>query len=117
MPDKTISLSWPPSELSGHNTGHWRKKASVVKAHRQEAHLCASLARWKALRDKGDIHFKVTFYPPDRRSDRINYPNRMKPYFDGIAGSMGVNDNRFAIPEYVVCEPSEKPRVIVELLP
>jgi hypothetical protein len=35
--------------------------------------------------EAGDVRVSVTFYPPDRRGDRVNFANRMKPYFDGIA--------------------------------
>lgn len=111
----SIKLSWPPASLSGHGNGSWRSKSSVIKSHRQDAFLRANKLRL-AIDGTGDIHTRVTFYPPDRRSDRLNYPNRMKPYFDGIADGLGVNDKRFCIPEYVVMEPSKKPYVLVEFL-
>jgi len=54
----------------------------------------------------------VTFYPPDRRGDRTNYPNRMKPYFDGIADALGVNDRRF-VPAYHFAEPVKDAKVVI----
>lgn len=60
----------------------------------------------------GDIRLIITFYPPDRRSDRVNFANRMKPYFDGIADAMGVNDSRF-LPVYQFAEPVKNARVTV----
>lgn len=101
-----INLPWPPASLSGHNTGHWRKKAPIVKTYRDEAYLMGLQLRPITLPD-GDIKTKVTFTPPDRKSDRLNYPNRMKPYFDGLAEALGINDSRFAIPEYVCNEPDK----------
>lgn len=43
----------------------------------------------------GDISVSVEFYPANRRGDRMNYWNRMKPIFDGIADGLGVNDKQF----------------------
>jgi hypothetical protein len=53
----------------------------------------------------------VTFYPPDRRGDRTNYPNRCKPYFDGIADALCVNDRRF-LPSFHFAEPVKDARVV-----
>ena len=100
-----IALPFPPASLSGHNTGHWRGKADIVKSHREDA---AEKAGGLSVMDEGDIHVHVTFFPPDRRGDRVNYPNRMKPYFDGIADALGVNDSRF-VPHYYFVDPPHKP--------
>lgn len=110
-----IKLSWPPAELSGHNTGHWRKKASIVKAHKNEAfYAVKELPR--IILPEGDISTIVIFTPPDRKSDRLNYPNRMKPYFDGIAMALNINDSRFEIPTYIVAPPNKsKAGVTVEI--
>lgn len=63
---------------------------------------------------EGDIRVSVTFYPPDRRGDRTNYSNRMKPYWDGIADALGVNDRRF-LPAYHYAEPVKSACVIVTI--
>ena len=99
----SIELPWPPAELSGHNTGHWRDKAGIVAKHRLWAKN-ATLAAKPAVPARGDIRVIIGFYPPDKRGDRVNYPNRLKPYFDGIADALGVNDNRF-LPSYHFAEP------------
>jgi hypothetical protein len=98
-----IELPFPPSSLSGHNNGHWRSKSGIVAKHRELAKE-ATLAVRPAVSRAGDIRVIVTFYPPDRRGDRINFPNRMKPYFDGIADALKVNDSRF-VPAYYFAEP------------
>lgn len=108
-----IELPWPPATLSGHNTGHWRAKAAVVAQHRALA-MWATLAAKPVVPERGDIRVIITFYPPDHRGDRINFPNRMKPYFDGIADALGVNDNRF-LPVFQFAEPVENARVVVTL--
>jgi crossover junction endodeoxyribonuclease RusA len=56
----------------------------------------------------------VRFVPANNRGDRINYPNRMKPYFDGIADALGVNDKRF-VPFFIFAQPEAPGRVEVWL--
>lgn len=109
-----IELPWPSSELSGQQSGRWRHKAPIVAKHRAWA-KAATLAACVTARDiAGDIRLGVTFYPPNRRGDRVNYPNRMKPYFDGIADALKVNDRRF-LPTYHFAEPVENARVVVTI--
>ena len=108
-----IELPWPPASLSGHNTGHWRRKSPIVAQHREWARL-ATLAAGVVVFPEGDIRVSVTFYPPDRRGDRTNYPNRMKPMWDGIADALKVNDRRF-LPTFHYAEPTKTPRVVVTI--
>lgn len=108
-----IELPWPPASLSGHNTGHWRSKNAIVAKHREWARL-ATLAAKIGAPLSGDIRLSVTFYPPNRRGDRINYPNRCKPLFDGIADALQVNDSRF-VPQYHFAEPAKNARVVVAI--
>ena len=63
-----------------------------------------SVVNSSVVPETGDIRISVTFYPPDRRGDRLNYPIRMKAYWDGIADALGVNDRRF-LPVYHFAEP------------
>ena len=99
-----IELPWPPSTLSGHakGNGQWKKIADTKK-HREWARR-AALASDIVVPASGDIRIAVTFYPPDRRGDRVNFPNRIKPYFDGIADALKINDSRF-LPSYHFAEP------------
>jgi hypothetical protein len=110
-----ITLPWPPASLSGHNTGSWRSKSGIVAKHREWAKLATVAANIRAPAT-GDIRLLVTFYPPDRRGDRINYPNRCKPMFDGIADGLKVNDSRF-LPAYQFAEPEKPGRVVVSVMP
>jgi crossover junction endodeoxyribonuclease RusA len=106
-----IELPFPPAVLSGHNTGHWRSKSCIIAEHREWAKR-ATLATGAHAEGDGDIRVSVTFYPPDRRGDRVNYPNRLKPYWDGIADALKVNDRRF-LPSYHFAEPVKNGRVVV----
>lgn len=109
-----IVLPFPPSALSGHNNGHWRDKAAMIAKHREWA-CNATRAAKTAIPEAGDILVRVRFYPPDGRGDRINFPNRMKPYFDGIADALKVNDSRF-LPAFEFHAPDRvHPRVEVEI--
>lgn len=109
-----IELPFPPASLSGHHNEHWRLLGPVKSKHRRwarEATLAANLGKFPST---GDIRVTATFYPPDRRGDRVNYPNRMKPYWDGIADALGVNDRRF-LPAFYFAEPVKNPRVVVTI--
>jgi hypothetical protein len=108
-----IVLPWPPASLSGHNNGHWRAKARIVATHRSWAFHATRAAKVnKLISDDGDICIHVRFVPPDRRGDRTNYPNRLKPYFDGIAEALNVNDRRF-LPSFEFAAPEKPGRVEV----
>lgn len=113
MQSALIELPFPPAILSGHNTGHWRAKSGIVKRHREWARL-ATLAARPRIPETGDIRVSVTFYPPNRRGDRLNFPNRMKPYWDGIADALNTNDSRF-LPQFHYAEPTSEARVVVRI--
>lgn len=106
-----IVLPFPPSSLSGHAKGHWRSKSGPTAKHRQWA-MAATLAASPSIPAEGDIRIHIRFVPPDLRGDRTNYPNRMKPYFDGIADALRVNDARF-LPSFEFCAPEKPGRVEV----
>jgi len=109
-----IELPFPPSSLSGHANGHWRSKAAVTAKHREWAKNATKASAVTGIPATGDIRLIVTFYPPNRRGDRVNFPNRMKPYFDGIADALNVNDSRF-LPSYLFGEPVKDGKVVVVL--
>lgn len=108
-----LTLPWPPASLSGHAEGHWRSKSTPTAKHREWARL-ATLEAKPTVPATGDIKVHVRFTPPDRRGDRTNFPNRVKPYFDGIAEALKVNDSRF-LPSYEFCAPAKPGCVSFEL--
>lgn len=108
-----ILLPFPPASLSGHAKGHWRSKSGPTATYREWARL-ATLAASPCIPDSGDIRIHVRFIPPDRRGDRTNFPNRLKPYFDGVADALRVNDARF-LPSYEFCAPEKPGRVEILL--
>lgn len=99
-----IELPFPSSALAGQSDKHFWRLRPVIKQHRDWARSATLAAGPPELRGTGDIRVSVTFYPPNRRGDRVNFPNRMKPYWDGIADALKVNDSRF-LPSYHFAEP------------
>lgn len=110
-----IVLPWPPASLSGHAKGSWRSKSRPTAEYRQLARMIARpiVRDWLAPQD-GDIPVTIIFHAPNNRGDRTNYPNRLKPYFDGLADALGVNDRRF-LPNYVFGENRSGGEVIIEI--
>ena len=108
-----IVLPFPSAELSGHNEGSWYNKRAAVRKHRDWARN-ATLAAKLSVPGDGDIRIHFRFVPPNRRSDRMNFANRLKPYADGIADALGVNDVRF-LPSYEFAEPEKPGRVEIEV--
>lgn len=116
MAGAMIELPFPPAILSGHHDVHWRTLQPVKKRHREWARDATIASGLRVSSGKSDIRVSATFYPPDRRSDRVNMPGRLKPYWDGIADALKVNDRRF-LPTYHFAEPVENPRVVIVLEP
>src|SRR5687767_4705421 len=108
-----IELPWPPATLSGHAKGKWWNTSGIVAKHRLWAKKATMEAK-PVVPAEGDIRVCVTFYPPDRRGDRVNFANRMKPYWDGIADALKVNDSRF-LPSYIFALPTKPGRVVVTI--
>lgn len=100
--------------LTGNTRRDWYVIAPVIKKHREWARLATLAAAPGAMPPAGDIRVIATFYPPHRRGDRVSYANLLKPYWDGIADALGVNDSRF-LPSYLFGEPVKDGRVTVVL--
>lgn len=112
MSDAVITLPWPPTELSGHNNKHFWQVRPIINKHRKWAALATLAADASVPDGDADILVSATFYPPDRRTDRVNMPNRLKAYWDGIADALKVNDRRF-LPTYNFALPVANPRVVI----
>jgi hypothetical protein len=106
-----IELPFPPASLSGHNKGKWRAKSGTVLKYRSDA-CKAALAAGAVAPREGDIRISITFYPPNHRGDRVNFPIRIKSQLDGIADALKVNDKRF-LPSYHFGLPEKVGRVVV----
>lgn len=99
-----IELPWPPAMFNGNQRRNWYMIAPAIKKHRAWAKSATLAANLPEMPSNGDIRVSATFYPPHRRGDRVSYPNLLKPYWDGIADALKVNDSRF-LPAYHFAEP------------
>jgi len=106
-------LPWPDKHLSPNQRIHWAKRARASQAARQISFSLARLAGWNRDYIKSFIRYKpinqnsidyltkrydliLDFYPPDkRRRDDDNLIAAFKPYRDGIASALGIDDFRF----------------------
>ncbi len=89
-----LKLSWPDRTLSPNARPFWAVKARAAKKARREAYFSTieTLSRCR-LRKVKEVFLRYTFVPPDRRGrDDDNLIASMKPYRDGIAQALGVDD-------------------------
>ena len=116
-----IVVDFPPSDLSAHAKGNsYYRKAALTKVWRAKAVAAArkvelpKFADGKAYTPEGDIPITITFYPPDYRGDRVNFPARCKAIVDGVAEALGVNDARF-VPRFEFRDPEKPGRVEITI--
>jgi crossover junction endodeoxyribonuclease RusA len=94
---KELILPWPSKDLSPNARTHWAAKAKAAKAARYMAGVMTMAAGWQAWPiPDGRLNLWVDFYPPTKRQpDDDNMLARFKPYRDGIADALGIDDKRF----------------------
>lgn len=96
---RELVLPWPHRDLHPNSRGHWSKRAKAAKAARQLAWGLTLQVLTVADLDnlpEGRLHLWLDFYPPDRRKrDDDGLLSSMKPWLDGIADALGVDDRRF----------------------
>jgi len=101
MTIRDLILPWPSPDLSPNARGHWGKRMRATKEARGLAFIYARKAGWNVALSKpwdtdAPIALHIDVFPPDRRRrDDDNMSGRVKPYRDGIADALGINDNRF----------------------
>lgn len=93
----SVTLPWPPRELSPNSRTHWAKKAKAAKSYRLDCFYLAKEAKVTAPKE-GPINLRIEFVPPSRRSyDADNCVAQIKSGLDGLAEAMKVNDRRFVL--------------------
>jgi crossover junction endodeoxyribonuclease RusA len=93
----TLTLPWPPKELSPNTRQHWSKLAKAKKAYRE---ACAWTAKQQGAGriEAQKLHLTITFVPPNRRAhDLDNCLARMKSGLDGLADVLGVDDKHWTL--------------------
>ena len=88
-----IKLPWPDSNLNPNKVVHFRKKAKIKKAQKEEANKIASII---SPVFEGFIELDITFCPPTKhRRDLDNLLNSMKSALDGISEAWNIDDRNF----------------------
>lgn len=93
----SVTLPWPPKELSPNARVHW---AALARAKRAYRHACAmqALAQGACRVQATRLHLSLVFYPPSRRAfDLDNALARMKSGLDGLADVLGVDDRHWEL--------------------
>lgn len=112
-----LILPWPHKDLSPNARVHFQQKGRIAKKAREFGYLSALQADWRpgSVPD-GRLHLWVTFYPPTRRlPDDDNMLARFKPYRDGIADALGIDDKRFISHPMVSAEVRKGGQVVVRI--
>ena len=94
---KELILPWPDRALHPNSRGHWSKRAKAAKSARDGGALLALQAGWhQAKLPEGRLHVWIDGYPTDkRRRDADGLLSSLKPWLDGIADALGIDDRRF----------------------
>lgn len=93
----TITLPWPPAELSPNARLHWAKLAKAKKAYKA---ACMWQAKSQGLTAaKADrLHLHLVFHKPSRRAmDLDNALARMKAGLDGLSEILNVDDSQWTL--------------------
>lgn len=92
----TITLPWPPKQLSPNARIHWATKARHAKGYKSACYAITKSAWLPPMHKAGKIALRLDFYPPTRvRRDLDNLLASMKAGIDGVALALGVDDSRF----------------------
>jgi crossover junction endodeoxyribonuclease RusA len=97
-PMLTVTLPWPPSNLSPNARQHWAALARAKRAYRRACWAQAIEQGARRLHGVDRLHVGLEFVPPSRRPfDLDNLLARMKAGLDGLADVLGVDDSKWEI--------------------
>ena len=105
-----IAIPWPDRALHPNSRKHWSVKAKAARKARHDAAIIAKSANWHRREwPEGRLHVWIDGYAPDRRRrDHDGFLSSLKPWLDGIADAMGVDDSRF-VPHPHIKSETRKP--------
>jgi len=116
-----IIINWPKNfrHLSPNGRVHWAQKAKAAK----QARAMAAIKTLAWIVDNGPIDpdacvMRYIFFPPtNARRDDDNLAACMKPYRDGIAEALGIDDHRLYTGRVIIM-PADKanPRIEIEII-
>lgn len=114
-----VRLPWPDRALSPNARGHWSKRHRASQSARKMAwavtrqQFAHPSATW---RQRASIPLHFTFMEPNaHHRDDDNLLAMMKPYRDGIADALGVDDSRFEIKSITRTRKTGESGVLVEI--
>ena len=112
-----LVLPWPSKDLSPNARVHWSKKSGASAKARNDARLATIAAGWhKHILPEGRLHLWVRFYPPTKRlPDDDNMLARFKPWRDGIADALKIDDKRFVSHPFISDKPVKGGEVRVRI--
>lgn len=100
----TLTMPWPPSNLSPNARQHHMALYRAKKAYRNACAWQAKLQGAKTI-EADRLEVRITFYPPDRRRhDKDNLIARFKAGQDGLADVLGVDDGRWQVEHHLATE-------------
>jgi hypothetical protein len=101
-----LVLPWPDRVLHPNSRPHWAVKAKAAKKARHQGKLYALECRWnRMVLPDGPLHLWIDGYPKDRRRrDADGLLSSLKPWIDGIADALGIDDRRFVPHPWVKSE-------------
>ena len=92
----TVTLPWPPKQLSPNARIHWATRARHAKAYKSACYAITKSAGLLPPHQDAKIAIRLDFFPPNRvRRDLDNLLASMKAGIDGVAWALGVDDSRF----------------------
>lgn len=112
----SITLPWPPSILwpNRHLGKHWAARQNAKKIARFQGFAMAKEAKAPEIAPDR-VPVSITVCPPNRRRfDLDGLHGALKPYMDGIAKALGVDDSQFRPVVLDVGEVVKGGKVIVE---
>lgn len=113
-----IELGWPAKALNPNSREHFMTKARYTKASKDTAFWATRAAIGLAKFEHDGVSriaFVTTAYPPDKRGrDDDNLIASMKPFRDGIAKALGVDD-KFFDQRLQWGEPVNNGKIVVEV--
>lgn len=114
-----VVLPWPHRYLSPNSRVIWQAKCQVSSHARTLARLVTVgrlEAGYKACQEDNRINVTLVAHAYDKRKrDEDNLIASMKPYLDGIADALGVNDACFHFKELTFAETRRPPEMEVWL--
>lgn len=93
-----LTIPWPARNLHPNARVHWAVLAKAKKQARSMGFMYARAAGWigAPIPKEGPIQVWIDGYPKDRRRrDADGLLSALKPWLDGIADALGVDDSRF----------------------